>query len=156
MKTKGFTLVELITTFALTAVIVVLLINLILVIKNLYSNTDSKTKLYINQNSLSNAMNSKIRHGNLVSYDVCDDSEFCYVFNYLDNTSDKLVITENTISFGNLVYNFDSKTNIEGLTITTENISTNGFSKIINIKIPIKNELYPSVDFGINLVYQME
>ena len=54
MNNKGLTLVELITTFALTSVIVVLLINIVVVIKNVYSKSDIKTELYINQSNLSN------------------------------------------------------------------------------------------------------
>ena len=41
MNKKGFTLVELITTFALATVIIVLLINIVLLIKNIYSKNNS-------------------------------------------------------------------------------------------------------------------
>ena len=47
MDKKGFTLVELITTLALTSVIVILLINVVLVINNVYSKSSIKTELYI-------------------------------------------------------------------------------------------------------------
>ena len=43
---RGFTLVELITTFALTAVIIVLLLNVVIIIRNLYTSSNVKTQLY--------------------------------------------------------------------------------------------------------------
>ena len=60
MNKKGFTLIELIMTFALTAVIVTILINIFLVIRDLYNDSDLKTTLIVNQGNLSNALNSKI------------------------------------------------------------------------------------------------
>ena len=104
MKNRGFTLVELITTFALSAVIIVLLIGIINILKSLYSKTDVKTELYINQGSLSNVMNSKISNDNLLSYQACDDSSFCYNFIFKDGTTSKLIVTNNEIRFGEYTY----------------------------------------------------
>ncbi len=157
MKNKGFTLIELITTFALTSVIVILLINVIVVIKELYEGTNSKTELYINQNSISNTLNSRLRKGNLVYYEDCsyDSYNFCYDFTYDDGSSDRLTVTSTSISIGDIVYKFEGYTSVGYPTLTTSDVSTEIFSKIINIKIPIINKLYPDMDFGVNIVYQM-
>lgn len=157
MNKKGFTVIELVTTFALTSVIIILLINVILVIKNLYSNTNVKTELYINQSNLSNIMNSKINHDNLISYDICSDSEFCYIFSFKDGTSSKLVVTQDKISFGEFVYKLNSGTQVDSPKITRDsilNMPTTVNDSLLIIKIPIKCSLYPDIDFGINLVYQ--
>ena len=146
MNNKGLTIVELITTFALTAVIIVLLMNIIVVIKNIYSKTNIKSELYINQSNLSNALNSKINRGNLDSYKKCSDSEFCYVFNFVDGESIKLIVQEKLIKFGNYIYQLNQKTYVEDPALTNED-------NFINIKIPIICELYPGINFGINLVY---
>lgn len=148
MKNKGFTLVELITTFALTSVIIVLLINVIVAIKNVYSNTSVKTELYINQSNLSHALNSKINGNLLTSYEECTDVASCYEFQFSDGTSTKLTITDKQIKFGDYVYNLDKKTNVETVTVGPDDSN-----KFLVLKIPITNELYPDIDFGINLVY---
>lgn len=159
MKNKGFTLVELITTFALTAVIVILLINIIVVIRNIYSKTNIKTELYINQSNLSNAMNKKIDKDNLDSYEECNDENFCYIFNFIDNESVKLTISDTNIKFGDYVYKLGSGVTVDNPSVTTEYISdveSDKNNSFLVIKIPIKHKLYPNTDFGINLVYQYD
>ena len=156
MNKRGFTLIGLITTFALTAVIVVLLINVIVVIRGIYSKTDLKTELYINQSNLSNLLNAKINNDNLNSYEKCDDEEFCYVFNFLDGDSIKLIVNESLIKFGNYTYKLDKNTKVINPSINNEYVVETDINKndsFLIIKIPIKNDLYPNLDFGINLVY---
>ena len=155
MNKKGFTLIELITTFALAAVIIILLINVVLVIKNIYSKTDLKTELYINQGNLSNVMNKAINKDNLLSYNECNDEEFCYIFNISTGESIKLTISDNIIRFGDFTYKLKSNTSIDNPSITTEYITgiTDNNDSFLVIKIPIKAKQYPDEDFGINLVY---
>ena len=57
MNNKGLTLIELITTFALSAVIIVLLINVVASIRTVYSKVSIKSDLYITQSNLSTALN---------------------------------------------------------------------------------------------------
>ena len=146
MKKNGFTLVELITTFALTTVIIVLLINVVLLIKNIYSKTNVKTELYINQSNLSNALNSKINNNDLVSYEPCTDSEFCYEFNFRNDESIKLIVEKDKIKFGDYIYKLGNKTRVENATLTPD-------EDLLILKIPIVSDIYPNIDFGINLVY---
>lgn len=158
MKKNGFTLVELITTFALTTVIVVLLINVVVVIKNIYSNSNIKTELYIKQSNLSNALNSKFKNENLDSYQDCEEEGYllCQNFNFVNGESIKLTVTEKEIKFGNFVYNLDNNVKVENPSFDIEfvdiNTGNNG-NNILVLKIPIICELYPDIDFGINLVY---
>ena len=156
MKKNGFTLVELITTFALTSVIIILLINVVIIIKNVYSNSNIKTELYINQSNLSNVLNSKIYNENLDSYEECDDTDFCYTFNFMDGTSTKLTVTDKTIKFGDYIYNLKDKTKVENPSLEIEFIDETDIENLdsfLVLKIPITCELYPDIDFGINLVY---
>ena len=157
MKNKGFTLVELITTFALASVIVILLINLIVVIRNIYSKTNIKTELYINQSNLSNTMNKKINKDNLDSYEECDDEEFCYIFSFVDGETIKLSATESVIKFGDFVYKLDNRSKVVNPSLTTEyfaEIVDDVNDSILIINIPIENDMYPNTNFGINLIYQ--
>lgn len=153
MKNKGFTLVELITTFALTAVIIIILINVVVAIKEVYSNTSIKTELYINQSNLSNVLNSKIKNGNIESYSSCDpaitDSLMCYDFYFVDGQSERLIVKEKQIIFGKYTYNLDDKSSVDSVNVVLPDV----YGRFLHIKIPIKNELYPDIDFGVNLVY---
>lgn len=156
MKKNGFTLVELITTFSLTAVLVIVLINVIVVIKNIYSKSNIKTELYINQSNLSNALNSKINNNNLHSYEECHDDIFCYIFNFNTGESIKLTLNEKIIKFGDFVYKLDEKAKVENPSLDIEYIDLtedDSGNNILVLKIPITSELYPNIDFGINLVY---
>ncbi len=158
---RGFTLVELITTFALTAVIIVLLLNVVIIIRNLYTSSNVKTQLYIEQSLLSDALNSKMRDNNLSSYEECEDKvegEFCYTFYFKDATIYTLTVSESKITFDNFVYNLDNYSRAGIPEIRTETVIDSDVEleskKILIIKIPVECDLYPSIDYGINLIYQ--
>lgn len=156
MKNRGFTLVELITTFALSAVIIVILINVVLIIKDMSSDSKIKTKLIVNQSRLSNALNSKISSDNLISYRVCNTAAFCYNFTLSTGEIIKIEIDDKTIKVGNYAYDID-----DGVTVSNPEVKivhvdvsdTKSNNSFLVIKIPIIHKLYPNTDFGINLVY---
>lgn len=154
MNKKGFTLVELVTTFALASIIIILLINVILVMKNLYTEYDIKTQLLINQGNLSKALNSKINSSNTVYCENCilpvTEEYGEYNFNLLNVETITLKVTQSSIKFGGYVYKAGEGTTIEKPIITVENESDYSF---LVIKIPIKNKLYPNEDFGVTVVY---
>lgn len=156
MNNKGLTLIELITTFALSAVIIVLLINVVASIRNVYSKVSIKSDLYITQSNLSNALNSKLHDDKLDSYSTCTDSTFCYNFTLVNGETLKLVVEENKITVGNQVYKLTGKTKVVNPTLVPEYIELKeeySGNNILVLKIPIINELYPNIDFGVNLVY---
>lgn len=156
MNNKGLTLIELITTFALSSVIIVLLINVVVSIRNVYSKTAIKSDLYIMQANLSNALNFKLHDEQLDSYSTCTDSNFCFDFNLITGETLKLVVEENKITVGDQVYKLSEKTKVVNPTLSIEYIEQNeeySGNNILVLKIPIINELYPNIDFGVNLVY---
>lgn len=148
MNKKGLTLIELIVTFALAISIIIILLNVLLIIKKNYEDTDSKTKLVMNQSTLSNLMNSKFVGDNLVSYDTCNGT-FCYEFTFVNGDIITLDVTSKKIIFGDYVYELDSLSKVDTPTLTYDN-------PYLVIKIPIYTKLYPNTDFGINLVYKTE
>ena len=141
MNNKGFTVVELITTFCLSAAVILIFFNVVLMIRDVYVTSNLKTKLLINQADLSVALNSKIRPGLLESVSGCDDSDFCYKFTFKNGEIDTLIVEDNYIKFGNYVYKLDDGTQITDL-----------LDSFLVLKISIKNKLFDD-DFGINLVY---
>ena len=108
MNKKGFTLVELVTTFALSTVIIIILINIVLVIKDMYTNYELKSKLIIEQGNLSSLINKKFYNSVLDTYEPCSDSSFCYKFKFTDGTESTLLVTENTIRFDSYLYTLNN------------------------------------------------
>lgn len=156
MNNKGLTLIELITTFALSAVIIVLLINVVVSIRTLYSKFYIKSDLYILQANLSNSLNSKLHNVQLDTYETCIDSSFCYNFILTTGESFKLIVEETKITVGDKVFKLYDKTKVVNPTLIPEYIELKeeySGDDILVLKIPIINELYPNTDFGINLVY---
>lgn len=157
MNKKGFTLVELITTFALATVIIVLLINIVLIIKNIYSKNNLKTELIIEQSNLSNLINKDFGVDSLDSYMPCNESDFCYDFTFIDARTVRLVVDDNYIKYGSYVFKTKGGTKIGEPTMEISEIEVSDVSvnnNILVIKIPISNKLYPKQDFGLNIVYQ--
>lgn len=157
MSKKGFTLIELITTFALASVLIIILINIIIVIKNIYTKNDVRSELLIEQSNLSNLINKKFDKDFLNSYLPCNESEFCYIFNFVDGSSSKLVVSDDYIKFDSYVYKLKKGTSAINPTIElfdTESLSGSASNGFLVIKVPINNKLYPKEDFGLNVIYQ--
>ena len=155
MNKKGFTLIELITTFALATVIIIILLNIISIIKNIYVQNDVKSTLAIEQSNLSKLMNEKFDN-KLLYYVACNDGDYCYIFSFENEESVKLVVEKSKISFGEYTYKLDKNTEVKNPTLTREYVDlddTENTNNFLVINIPIINKLYPKLNFGINLVY---
>ena len=149
MNRRGFTLVELITTFALTAVIVAILLNIVVIIKDIYVKYEVKTEMLIKQGEMDSYINDRITNGNLVSYTKVSDSE--WKFTMYDNLEYTLKIdnTNKILSFGDFTYKLGKNASFGNITSPSSWVSGNN----LQVKIEIKHSLYPNSDFGLNLVY---
>ena len=146
MNNKGFTLVELIVTFALATVIITILFNVVIIIKNNYEETSTRTNLMINQATLSNLLNSKINDDNLISYTECT-GDFCYRFVFSNGETVELKVTETKIQFGNYIYVLAKGDKVVNPSLTYD-------EPYLILKIPVRAKMYPNEDFGINLIYK--
>lgn len=152
MNNKGFTTIELITSFTLASVIMIILFNVIIVLKDNLSYVNAKTNTLIEKDNLSYNINKRFREKELSSINTCEEGDKCYEFNYSDNTSDKLIYRNNeTITFNNYTFNITEDMNVESPTITEHydtmsSATYNGYF-IINISIKVKNK-----DYSIKLV----
>lgn len=162
MKNKGFTVVEMVTSFALAAIIVTLLFSVVLSIKNIYSTSAIKTEMLIEQSNLSKKMNQVIKNNDISSYSICVDENYdiCYEFNHISGNSYKLLINtnDNIITFDNYTYKLgnNSKIGKEDIIVSVETIaeiSSDYNNSFLHIKIPIYNSSLSKEDLGINLVY---
>ena len=146
MSNKGFTTIELITSFSLVSVIMLVLFNVIIIMKDNLSDINIKTNLLVSKDNLSYNINKKLKEKELTSLTMCEDGNRCYLFTYSDSTTDKLIYNIDSITFNN--YEFEIT---DGITVGIPNISEhydamsstkyNGYF-IIDIPIALNNNDY--------------
>ena len=101
MKKNGFTVVELVVSFALTMIIVIMLLQVVTTVKNLYISAGIKTEMLNKQALINRAINQEFSTKTINSALRCGKG--CVTFVYEDMTSSKLIVdkTNNTIAFNN-------------------------------------------------------
>ena len=156
-KKSGFTVVELIVSFSLALIIAVFLFQIIINLKNLYTNSVIKTELVNIQSLISREINSKFNSNKIVNITKCDS--YCLNFAYENGESDKLSVNfdNKTIQFGSYTAKLPENSSFGSINIDSSYSAT--FSKTFNnamilINIPIYNENFNDQNFGINIVYQ--
>ena len=153
MNKKGFTVVELIVSFTLAMTISVFLFQIVINLKNLYTNSTIKTELINIQSLVSRQMNENFKKG-IISVDECGDR--CYEFFYIDDTSDKLILSDDSIEFGNYKSKLPKNSYIRNETINISSSSTLSDSfddSLLIINVPIYNENFKDEVYNIKIVY---
>ena len=154
---KGFTIVELITSFAMASIVMVFLFTIVMFLKNNFIAKSVKTDLLIKQSLLSKELNKDFRNNRLLSYNTCGNK--CFECHFVDGENKQLVVSENgdLITYGDYTYELTNSsyagainTNVEYFSVDS-NLVNDG---ILVIEIPIKNKKYPDEDFGIKVIYQ--
>lgn len=165
---KGFSVVELIVSFSLTMIIVVILFEIIIYIKELYEKSITQTELLNQQNVITDYIYTDLIEEQPLEIFVCGNN--CIGFTYLNGEAKQLKWNEslNTVSYGGytmgLIKNtvFDSKLSLEdangnelrGAKICYNNTNDSSDSNAyVSIRIPLNNFLFEGEDFGINLLY---
>ncbi len=146
MNNKGFTTVELITSFSIASVIMLVLFNVIIIMRDNMSDINSKTNMLVAKDNLSYKINKRLNEKDLTSLTMCEDGDKCYLFTYSDSTTDKLVYNTDSITFNNYTFEITSDITVNEPTVTEHYDSMNstiydGYL-IINIPISINNKDY--------------
>ena len=146
MNKKGFTTVELITSFSIASVIMLVLFNVIIIMKDNMSDINTKTNMLVAKDNLSYNINKRLKEKELTSLSMCEDGDKCYLFTYSDSTTDKLVYNTDSITFNNYTFEITEGIAVEAPTITEHydtmtSTTYNGYI-IINIPITINNKDY--------------
>ena len=153
MKNKGFTLVELITTFALAAALVVILSNIVIILKDIYVKYEIKTELLIKQADLNKVIYDRFEESgcyySILEPSISSCGSGCYTIKFKDGTNETMTISNNRITFGDYVYEAISGSNIAA---QVDSVSVFPNKSFTNFKIIITHKLYKDQDFGINLV----
>lgn len=174
-KNKGFSIIELIVSFALTMIIVVILFEIIISLKNVYENSVTKSALVSRQNILTDYIYSDLNDYGLSSISACGDNclQFVYKNGDMKNLSWEYEYdeTSQTQSFQKIKYGdyaidlipnskFDlslsaNSTHVfKGVNVCTSIKSyPSNLVYFLNIKLPIYNTKFENQDFGLNILY---
>lgn len=150
---KGFTLVELLVSFTLSMILVIIMFQLIINLKDIYMTSGIKTEMINKQYLMTNKIYSDLNKLQVSNIGTCTDTEKCISFVYSDGTVKKLIIdeTNKTMSYDNYTIKLNNNTNFGIIQIDTQGSTIQ--NRILNIKVPIYNDLIKDTNFGINIVY---
>ncbi len=146
MKNKGFTVVELITSFALTMIISLFLFEVLIDVKDIFIETSIKTKIQEKLGVISKNIKSSINEGS--SYE-CEDTS-CH---YLRNGNPNLITintSDNSITIKDQKYKMPEDVKIKNASI--ENITSDGENYCIKIKMSLSHKSL-SEDYEYKAVY---
>ena len=159
MKTKnGFTIVELLVSITLVSIIVFFLIELIFVMKDIYTDSGIKTKLLAKQALISEKINHDFRNKRLVLATSCGEN--CAEFLFADGVKKVLTYNRKTleIMYGNYKEVLITGSTFGDISIKSETIvASNEMSTndgILTIDMPIYSKYFEKQNFGVTVVYQ--
>lgn len=174
-KNRGFSIIELIVSFALTMIIVVILFEIIISLKNVYENSVTKSALVSRQNILTDYIYSDINDFGLSKITSCGNN--CIQFVYKNGDSKNLSweyeydMDSQKQSFQKIKYGdyavdlianskFDlslkashSTYEYKGVSVcTSTQIYPSTIIYFVDIKLPIYNTKFENQDFGLNIL----
>lgn len=161
---RGFTVIELLTSFTLTMVIVVFLFEILIQLKDLYYEAEVKTEVLYNKSMLIEKIRNDLDEKELINVNCGDNT--CD-FTFANNTTSSLTINknENIIIYGDKKIKFPTEINFTNYEITSCDME-NGKPKndigllegtiakncYFTIKIDIESKKL-SDEYDINVVY---
>lgn len=153
MNNKGFTIVELLASFVLSSVIIIIMFQLIINLKELYQTSGLKTELINKQNIMTNKIYTDLIEKELIQFSSCGSG--CIDFTFNDNTNKTLYVDTNngTLSYDNYAIKLNNKSYFSTVEITVTEAQSKENNMILNINVPIYNENFKNDNFGINIVY---
>lgn len=155
MNKKGFTTIELIASFSIAMVILIVLFNVVLIMKDSYQNLDGETELLVQKDNLSYTINKKLRDKNLVQLTTCTDATNCYLFTYDDSTFDKLIYDKDkkVITFNSYTFEISDSITANDIKINEHYDDTTStlYNGYFIINIPLK---YNNKDYSIKIIHQ--
>lgn len=157
---RGFTVVELVVSFALAMIVIVFLFQVLIQVKELYVSGVIKTELLTKQTNITKTISDDLSNKKILYATNC--GEYCLNFTFEDNTTKQLKVdkTNKVIRYGNYATKLADGSKIGEMHVTTETPMTSptaammGNNSFIRIDIPVTHHLFTGDNFGIRLVYQ--
>ncbi len=156
MKNKnGFTIVELLVSLSLTLVVIIILFEIIILLKDLFQVSSVKTELLNKKSIFVENIYSDINSRTVAKIEQCGD--YCLEFTMNDSTTKKLQIDKENllISYGDYTIKLDELYSIGNIYFSndiTNYTSTEKNNGVFNVRIPIYTKLTNEENLGINIV----
>lgn len=156
---KGFTVVELMISFSLTAVILILLFQIVLSLKDVYVSSGIKTEMLVKNANFLKYVQTDLHNNTLTALNSCGTQ--CYQFEYADGSNVQLStnVLEGTISYGNYktkMINGAVMDTMNAFVYTDSTVEEGINDTIVSIVIPMKNKLFPTEKHDISIVFQVD
>lgn len=151
---KGFTLVEMLVSFTLAMILVIIMFQLIINLKDVYMTSGIKTEMINKQYLMTNKIYKDLTEKKLSMVSRCEENQAnCINLTYTTGETKTFYVdlTNNTLNYDNYVLKVNNNSNIGAITINCNVITET--KKILTIKVPITNSNFKNDDFGINIVY---
>lgn len=158
MNNKGFTMVELIVSFTLTSIIVIILFQLIISLKEMQEYADTKTELLTKQATISRRVNKFLTNEEIIGITNCENESNCIKFNSTKRSLELSVDrANNIIKIDNDKISLVKNSKIDDVVIDNNplnNINDYPFDSIFSLKISIKHKYFKDEEFGLYSVFQ--
>ena len=144
---KGFSILELVISFAICMVILIFMFEIVLVLRETYEKSMIKTELYNKQNLIIEQIYSDINKNGLNTVTCTSNSAILQLGN--DENKGILINEDNTITYGDF-----STALLNGTTVDTFDCKNN--NGVISISLPITHQLFNDEDFGIKIIHFLD
>ncbi|MBP3920235.1 MAG: prepilin-type N-terminal cleavage/methylation domain-containing protein [Bacilli bacterium] len=160
---KGFTIVELLASFVLSMIIVVIMFQLIINLKDLYQVSALKSELSSQQSILTNKIYSDLTNKKMTMINEHDEKDSSdniiktYIgFSFNDGSATELIIDKvnKYLTYDNYTIKLNDLSDFGNIEINTKETGAEiGYNGLLSINIPINNRQFSQENFGINIVY---
>lgn len=155
MKKNGFTVVELLVSLSLTMVVVIIMFEIIILLKDLFQTSNVKTEILNKKSIIVDKMYTDINNRNVSRIEQCGD--YCLNFTMNDSTERKFEVNkdENIITYDDYTFKLEKIYTIGNIYFSndvlnyTSNEKNNG---IFVLKVPIYSKLTNKENLGIDMV----
>lgn len=151
---KGFTLVELLVSFTLSMILVIIMFQLIINLKELYMSSGIKTDLLNKQYLMTNKIYTDLLEKKIVAISKCEEEKLnCIDLTFSDGEIKQFYVDldNDILNYDNYIIKINNNSTFGTITISCDTITET--KKILTIKVPINNPSFKKDDFGINIVY---
>lgn len=150
---KGFTLVELLVSFTLSMILIIIMFQLIINLKDVYMTSGIKTEMINKQYLMTNKIYKDLTEKKLTGISKCESGQNCINLSFSTGETKTFTVdlTNNTLNYDNYVVKTNNTSTIGTIIISSNTITET--KKILTIKVPITNSNFKNDDFGINIVY---
>ncbi|MBR2832902.1 MAG: hypothetical protein IKE75_00415 [Bacilli bacterium] len=140
MNNKGFTVVELLTSFTLTMIIMIFLFEIVLQVKDIYINSTLKTKVLTQNAIVASTIHDKLKGANIA---YCEDNVSCIV-EFPSGRDISIRIDDKNIIIDNQIIEYPKNINSIDSNLEAYNDGINSYLKVkYTIKSNFLNEEIP-------------